>query len=490
MKKLFLFLILIAFQLNATTVYRLTNCVNNVNIRYKIQAAVDASTGTTPTNKDLVIVPDGDFVLDSNVAITNKFIDFKGSGSGFSKLHRREGVLKAVMESAAWKQMFLFTYTATTTACNIIFSGIDLIGQRPSLSTFILDGGSDAADIGIKLSGAYQFRITDCMIANFGEAGADIIHDDVLISGLFDNIRFYNNNKTSTALGLGYGAEMYGANLQWIADPGLGTGNRIYFENCRTSRARHALATGGCANYTARWCDFYNCSSQQGTRTLDGHEARGDNNGVNTFGVRSVEVYHNNLINLFNPKGTLISSGKSLDTLAEVAIAIKGGDVIIHDNYISGYRFPQAVGVTSVNLTFTMTAQPYGQSGVGTFTASPMTTKHSAAWTTTVTPSQYPFSGQNGYQSGRDFGPTDFTQPTCDLLAHTDGDCFVYNERFWTFTGSDGSVSNATYNYGLNSTNSNGIGFLVPERDFHEGHAKPNYSDYTYPNPLHYLLTP
>ena len=173
---------------------------------------------------------------------------------------------------------------------------------------------------------------------------------------------------------------------------------------------------------------------------IDAHEARLDGSG-NNYSTRAIEVYGNSIINtMFKdgtdncPDGTPIVAGKDPSWLVESAITTRGGEALIFNNYIEGYRF--GVGLVA-NLEFQ---------------------------------GPYPIAYQQGYLSGLKYGAT-----------HTgvdgdkgDGDNFVWDDSYKSYAPTN---KNCVYFYNYSKTD------LKEGRDYHL-FAKPNYVPYTYPHPL------
>ncbi len=404
----------------------------DANIQPAIQAAV---TAKTTVNGDIIQLPAGQFIVNSNVYVT-KFVSIKGAGIGKTILYRSEAATDSDLNTSTnWRGIFRFV-SSSNAKCGIVVSDITFKSKKPSIVKG--DGLSLAADIGVEMVNCYGFVITRCRFENFGNGAVSVSHDDSIVSGLIYKNEFYHNVKGVDGLGLGYGVVVYGANKKWIQKPRFGSGNFIFVEDNVFDYHRHSIAAGGCALYVFRYNTVKNNVAANTAHAIDAHEAS-LTKGDNYYSTRAIEVYNNNIINTtFKDgtsniaNGTIITLGKDVTLLVECAIRTRGGESVIHDNYIEGYRF----GVGLVNTLTT----------------------------------QYPSAYQQGYLSGVKFGAT-----------HTgvdeekgSGDVFVWNDRFKYYNSKD-NRNVYFYNYSPDD--------IKNERDYHLS-AKPSYTTYTYPHPL------
>jgi hypothetical protein len=289
-----------------------------------------------------------------------------------------------------------------------------------------------------------DFVITRCRFENFGNGAVSVLHEDNLASGLIYKCEFVHNCKGYDALGLGYGVVVYGVNSIWIPDPKFGSGNFIFVEDNIFDYHRHSIAGGGCALYVFRYNTVKNNIAGNTAHAIDAHEARLEAGG-NYYSSRAIEVYNNSVINtMFRdgtsncPNGTLIVAGKSPGWLVECAIRTRGGEALIHDNYIEGYRF--GVGLITPKLT------------------------------------SYPSPYQQGYLSAAKYGAT-HTGVDSDKA---NGDVFIWNDTYKSYAPTN---SQCVYFYNYTPD------YIVAERDYHL-FAKVGYTPYTYPHPLRNTTTP
>lgn len=430
MKKIaFLFLTIISIQCISKTI-KISNPGSNANIQPSIQSAINSAL-----SGDIIELPAGQFIVNSNVYVT-KFISIKGAGIGKTVLYRSESVSDDLLNtSSSWRGIFRF-YINSNAKSGIVVSDITFKSKKPSAVDG--DGLSRAADIGIEMVNCVDFVITRCRFENFGNGAISVMHDDSIVGGLINHNEFYHNVKGYDGLGLGYGVVVYGSNKRWLYNPRFGSSNFIFVEDNTFDYHRHSIAAGGCALYVFRHNTVKNNVAANTAHAIDAHEAA-LTNGDNYYATRAIEVYNNDIINTTFidgstdvKNGTPITPGKSVRLLVECAIRPRGGEAIIHDNYIEGYQF----GVGLVNIL----------SGT------------------------YPCSYQQGYLSGLKYGAS-HTGVTGDK---GNGDAFIWNDKF-SFYDKSSSQNVYFYNYSPNS--------IQNERDYHL-YAKANYSTYVYPHPL------
>src|SRR4051812_5394535 len=328
----------------------------NMDIQPAIQSAVSGAV-----NGDIIELPAGQFIVNKSVVIT-KFISIKGQGMTQTILYRSESTPDATLSNDGnWRGIFRYNINSSVSS-GIVVSDLTLKSKKPSLATG--DGLSVAADIGIEMSKCIDFIITRCHFEYFGNGAVSVLHDDNLASGLIYGNEFVHNCKGYDALGLGYGVVIYGTNTAWVTDPKFGTGNFIFIEDNVFDYHRHSVAAGGCALYVFRYNTVKNNVAGNTAHAIDAHEARLEA-GYNYYSSRAIEVYKNTIVNtLFKdgttncPDGTPLVAGKSPGWLVECAIRTRGGEALIHDNSIEGYRF--GVGLVTPKLTTTYPS-PYQQ---------------------------------------------------------------------------------------------------------------------------------
>ncbi len=406
----------------------------DANIQPAIQSAVNSAV-----KGDVIELPAGQFIVNSNVLIT-KFISIRGAGLGKTILYRSEAAPDDYLSrNVNWRGIFRFNINSSSKS-GIFVADITFKSKKPSKVSG--DGLSVAADIGIEMVNCVDFVITRCRFENFGNGAVSINHDDSIVGGLIFKNEFYHNVKGVDGLGLGYGVVIYGANNKWIRNPRFGSSNFIFVEDNVFDYHRHSIAAGGCGLYVFRHNTVKNNVAANTAHAIDAHEASLVN-GDNYYSTRAIEVYNNSIINTTfkdgtgNIKdGTIITTGKNVNLLVECAIRPRGGEAVIHDNYIEGYRF----GVGLINTWKNSYVCPY----------------------------------QQGYWSGLKYGST-HTGVDGDKA---DGDIFIWNDNFKLYEKSNANTY--FYNYSTES--------IKNERDYHL-YAKAKYTTYTYPHPLSNVVT-
>ncbi len=402
------------------------------DIQPNLQAAVNSAS-----NGDIIQLPAGQFVLHKSVIIT-KFISIRGKGKTQTILFRSANAPDSYLSNyPSWESMFKYNINSTINS-GVVVSDMTLKSKLPSKVNG--DGLSLAKDIGIKMIRCKNFVITRCRFENFGNAAISVVHDDSIVGGLIFKNEFYHNVKGADGLGLGYGVVVYGSNTRWITKPRFGTPNFIFIENNTFDYHRHSVAAGGCALYVFRHNNVLNNVAGNTSHAIDAHEAR-LTAGENYYSTRAIEVYSNSIVNTTFRDGTSsvanntpIVPGKDLNWLTECAIRTRGGEALIHDNYIEGYRF-----------------------GVGLYANSIFT-------------SAYPIPYQQGYLSALQYGNNHSGVGS----GKEAGDVFIWNNNFDIYD--PGNPANTWfYNYSTSH--------LVNSRDYHFS-TPSGYQAYTYPHPL------
>jgi hypothetical protein len=405
---------------------QVANPGENNDIQPSLLAALNKAV-----NGDVLILPQGTFVFNTTLLVT-KSVSISGAGADKTILHRPESVSDALLASDDWRSFITF-YEIPSNSGKIRISDLCLRSKKPCIIQG--DGGSIAADFGIRMIKCLDFVITRCRFENFGNAAISVQHDDVTARGLIQKNQFYHNVKGPDGLGLGYGILIFGTNTQWVADPKFGTSNFIFVEDNTFDFHRHSIAAGGCALYVFRHNTVINNNiGRNSGQAIDAHEAR-EVPGSNYYSSRAVEIYNNTITNTTTKTGALVTPGLEANQLVENAILIRGGEALIHDNIIKGYRF----GVGVINFE------------VGE--------EH-----------PYPIFTQIGYLSGRAF--EDFH--TGINMPEGNGDLFTWNNTVTSYPGQGWYASSAFYNYMPD--------FFWEGRDYHFV-AKPQYTSYPYPHP-------
>ena len=104
--------------------------------------------------------------------------------------------------------MFIYVNVSTDEIGDLLISDIYFKGQIPCYATG--DGGSLAADNGVRIDNTRGFVVTNCRFEHFGAAGIRVMHRDRMANGLIYNNEFIHNYKYK--VDLGYGVSVYGNN--------------------------------------------------------------------------------------------------------------------------------------------------------------------------------------------------------------------------------------------------------------------------------------
>jgi hypothetical protein len=381
-------------------------------------------------NGDELLLPEGEFEFKKSVTIT-RLVSLRGAGMNKTVLYRPETIPDSVLSQSNADSFFIFDLSQANPS-NIHISDMTLRSKNPRRNEEA--GGSMAPDFGIRMICCLDFVITRCHFENFGKAAISVQHEDSLARGVISRNEFYNNVKGPDGLGLGYGVLIYGKNNKWIYRVNFGSDNFIFVEDNHFRYQRHAIAAAGCGLYVFRYNKVEeNRIGAKSGQAIDAHEGR-EIPGPNYFSTRAMEIYNNTVINTTFKDGSPIVAGSSAKRLVENAILIRGGEALIHDNSIAGYRF--ATGI----INFVVKG-----------------------------PQKYPIQSQIGYLSGLQYGET---HSGTDSLKGN-GDLFIWNNQFTRYSGSDSS--SAFYNYQPD--------YFKENRDYHFC-PKPGYKTFPYPHPL------
>ena len=184
-------------------------------------------------------------------------------------------------------------------------SGIAFLGVH--------DTDDTGKDCGIVITNNRNFRIDHCYFEGFGFAG---VRTEGASRGVIDHSFFVDNYKKGID-NLGYGVAVYGAN-EWAGDPGAGTADAVFVEDSIFIGNRHAVASNAGAHYV-----FRHNRVQENVQACS-IDAHGLGFG-SSRGTRYVEIY-----------GNVVEE----PVYKECGIGIRGGDGVIFDNTIQGFRNP------------------------------------------------------------------------------------------------------------------------------------------------------
>lgn len=433
-KTLFIFLLFANYSF--ASVINVTNPGNGNDIRANLVTAYNSAV-----DGDIITIPTGSFIITPPTVTITKKVSVVGTDSTNTILIRSSATSDASLSNVA-----MITFNGSTWSLSpsgVRVQGIRFKSKVPSVNDAGSDGLSLAADQGLTFINVSGFEVKLCSFWYFGNGGIRVQHRDYFARGLIHKCGFYLNAKGLTGLGLGYGIAILGENLQWIPYINASGGNFIFIEDNIFRWHSHAIAAGGCGLYVSRYNKFYKnvISGNVSKHAIDGHGWQGGSlGGENYFSTRMMITYMDTVINdIFFDRTTYVSNGtQSLDKPMERAILTRGGEAIMHHDYIRGYRLATTISEDG-------SADPY------------------------------PYDFGAGYNSGLTY-PSTHTSNLAGTTASNsqgNGDVWIYNISYSIFDGSDGDGV-SFYNYQPSD-------FLV-DRDYHQA-AKPNYTDFPYPHP-------
>lgn len=439
------------------------------------------SAVSSAVDDDIIVLPAGNFKWDGAISTTKRISLWGCTTGGKTTLYVPEATSDATVNSRI--HMFKWDFTSRTTTMNsgIVVKSISFKSKYPSFTPS--DGGSQALDIALDFKFVNDFVVRDCEFRYFGNTAIQVKHRDTYARGLICN-NYFSTAKTYTGLGFGYGVTVYGEYTTWVASPQFGSSNFIFIEDNIFNEFRHSIASNGGSLFVPRYNYILNnivslaaaidthpqADGPIGSRAMEAYGNRivcthhrihnwansaartafvpyhaSDDYGIQTdTGVlyRSNGLSAGNWIVASIPKGNHLGAplinGKSVTTVGETAINMRGGENLIHNNTITNWRF--GVGVSN----------PQGYSGA------------------------YPIPYGIGYASGVALG----SGHTGSTAPNDDGDLFEWNNTFTPYVyGGSGSTSKF-YNYSPT--------YYVTGRDYQEETSKTSYIPYIYPHPLKY----
>ncbi len=440
MKKLFFFFFLFAQQCFATS-HTITSPGNGNDIKANtitaLSGLVDFDTLLVPICSCWVSHP----AIDINIKIkilaigdTSNTILYRNTTSSDANL-LNEPFFK--FNGSSWNMA----------PSGVQVKGIKFKSKEPSADDAGADGKSLALDQALQFDYVPWPEVTNCSFWWFGNGAIYINHRDYFAAQLIHNNYFINNAKGLTGLGYGYGVVVYGENNQWMTYVNHTDGNMVFIENNVFKMQSHAIAAGGCAKYESRYNKIYNniIADNTSKHAIDGHGQQGNGGSLgsqNYFSTRLMISYYDTVINtLFFDRTAYVSNGtQSVTKPMERLVMSRGAEMIAHNTYLYGGRFGFAIG------------------------------SDGGAW-------PYPYLFGQGYGSGLTYPSTH----TGTSVSQGENDCFVWNNVYSIYDGSDGDGT-GFYNYETSN-------FTV-DRDYHYSTngtaAKTNYDDLIYPCVNHY----
>lgn len=251
--------------------------------RVEIQNAIDSAP-----NGATIVIPSGNFTIDSKSVVINKNIIIKGAGENATKI------------TSSLKGGYAFTIARGS-------------NQFVRITGICINGNSSSG--GVRIVGDnYSFRIDNCILKNCRSRAIETFGN---AKGLIDHCKFIDNGITDIVV--------YGDNdASWNRPLTLGTDNAVYVEDCEFSHSAlsgdwHSIASNHGSRYVFRYNKIHDDAKVNST-PIDAH-----GNFEYDRGSRSYEIYKNT-----------VHSGHSFQ-----GIFIRGGTGVIFDNNLSGdFTYP------------------------------------------------------------------------------------------------------------------------------------------------------
>ncbi|MFI5404897.1 MAG: hypothetical protein ACHQ1D_00140 [Nitrososphaerales archaeon] len=464
MKNILLYILLsfLFFDANATKRF-VASTAEDADISSAIATQISAAS-----TLDTVVLPPGNYKIGSNIDCS-KAISFLGSQSKIPTV-----LYVASTRTLTANDYMLEIDVESATLRNITVSYITFKSKNPSITPN--DGGDTIDDFGLRIVKCNGFIVHHCNFYYFGDAGLYVSHYDTQANGLITQNNFIECAKTYNSLLLGYGVVVYadGAPGVW-ASVTPGSSNSIFIENNYFIGCRHAVASNYGSLYTAR---YNTVQSNLNSSAFDAHESP----ATNEAGSRLTEIYNNVITNEYFPitrfansaaraafapfhagdhyavqedtRVTYVSTGTSAGNwavatlpistkngspiyafknyleLTEIAIRIRGGEALIFNNRIRGFKNGIDI-IDNYHIDVT-----------------------------------YPINFGIGYASQLNYN----SSHTGTDAAHGEGDLFYWNNDIDIYNSSCKVFDN------LDPT------LYTIERDYHSV-KKPGYVPYIYPHP-------
>jgi hypothetical protein len=400
----------------------LADVPNGTNITTALTDTIAASS-----DGDIIVLPRGHFVINTQIAITDKDIHIIGQGkdSTGTILYRTTGSSNA---------FFYYNdnqyYTTGYSTNKVFISGIMFRG-RPSARY----GGGTVTDMDKAIVIRHRnFYITDNRMKYNGNAQIEVYMPSIItdFNGLiFDNDIWdgyrpeYGNN--------GYGVHVWGNHTgdSWQTDPGLGTIKSLYIEDNVFREQRHSVDISDNGRFVVRYNRMVD-NWASAVLNVHGAGAGGVPPAGTDYSGRVVEFYNNTCTNIYDVNGNSLTSSTPYNYYTPTLTTFRGGEGLVFNNTATGVQ---------KNLYF---------------------------WIERVLDTPYPTRYQTGYNSAIVYGSGD-TGYSGD---HGNGDVFFWNNTH-------GSERPEFTQYSILGDPSP---WLKLNRDIHAV-QKPGYQSYTYPHP-------
>jgi hypothetical protein len=287
-----------------------------------LQDAVDqANSG------DVIRIPEGSFEFTGTLTF-QKGITLMGAGKDKTILYRPAGVLPPGYDGRDAPDMI----SAFTLTEPFRISGITLIGHADH---------DQALDVGIRIRDSQDFRVDNCRIEGFGNAGV-LVYDyfgssepsetNPFSRGVIDHCEIIDCFKPVVD-NWGYGVAVYHGNrINSSAQPG--GQEAIFIEDCLITGARHATASAQAARYVIRHSIVRNIKNNH--HAIDAHGpflgvgsqwTAVYDNLIEKPNYESIE-YHNAAIILRGGEGVIFNNtiGEGYGTQSAINLQLEGGE--------------------------------------------------------------------------------------------------------------------------------------------------------------------
>jgi hypothetical protein len=283
-----------------------------------VQAAVNAADPG-----DTVVLPAGDYSGFNTIVEIPNGISMRGAGKTSTILRKTD---------TDEVPMLRWNYPKASSEYPIEISDLTIYGY-PTVSV------SRDTGIDIYSDDITDFKIHDIAVHNFGYCGIRLWGRS---SGVIYNSDFIDNFYNHPTLGgLGYGINAIGhvagdsvlGDSVWTdypanTNPGWGTDDFVFIEDCTFSGNRHAVDATYGGRYVSRYNDFYGSPAGSYSAYINVH-GRSPLDSQIFHGARAIEVYHNTITIDHDEDGIFLQSGDALVWDNTLTGTISGGHGIL-----------------------------------------------------------------------------------------------------------------------------------------------------------------
>jgi hypothetical protein len=275
-------------------------------------------------SSSIVVVPAGRYPISGTVDIPGDDVLLVGAGAGPLAGDGDDGegttvFLRAGEDAAHAQPMVRARGRLRVEVSGIRFAGVAAPGSR-------------SRDVGVLLEDCPDFRVDHCAFDHLGFAGVRV---NGASRGVVDHSTFRDEYKAAIATD-GYGVAVYGAGA--LLGVPFGDDSATFIEDSRFARCRHAVSSNQAARYV-----FRHNLVRDGV-VAHAVDAHGTEYG-SAVGTEWIDVHDN----------TLEQDHHEPPFYDGFAVRIRGGQGLVHDNVVRGYRS----GVELTELTSQTTGPVY-----------------------------------------------------------------------------------------------------------------------------------